>query len=164
MMRNLAVLVLVVVVLLFWRMMFVGWRGRTRRQTDVPQPSPAPKALQDKASTGVEATYVSTTGAGDWLDRIAVHGLGVRSAARVLVDPAGVLVARTGAPDVFVPAGALRDVRRETMRAGKALAGGGLVVLEWTLGDTPVATALSPRRDPDGLVAAVRALITSGRS
>lgn len=161
-MRGVSVLALVIVVLMLWRMMFLGWRGRARGQQGVPQPPPAPRALHDNASAGVEATYVSTTGAGDWLDRIVVHGLGVRSAARVMVDPAGVLVARTGAPDVFVPAAALRDVRRETMRAGKALAGGGLVVLEWVLGDTLVATALSPRRDPDLLVAAVRALISGG--
>lgn len=163
-MRNLAVIVLVLVVVLLWRLMFTGWRARSRRQGDVatlPQPA---ESLREKAAEGVEATYVSTTSAGDWLDRLTVHGLGVRSAARVLVDPAGVLVARTGAPDVFVPAAALRDVRRETMRAGKARTGGGLVVLEWELGERLVATALSPRHDSDrqDLVESARALITGG--
>ena len=159
--RNLAVVVLVLVVVLLWRMMFLGWRARVRRQGDVPALPVVPESLRDRASDGFEATYVSTTSAGDWLDRVAAHGLGVRSAARVLVDPAGVLVARTGAPDVFVPAGAVRDVRRETVRAGKARTGAGLVVVEWQLGTAAVATALSPRHDVDRdrLVDAVRALI-----
>ncbi len=160
-MRNLAVVVLVLVVVLLWRMMFLGWRARVRRQDDVPALPIAPKSLRDKASAGIEATYVSTTAAGDWLDRVAAHGLGVRSAARVVVDPVGVLVARTGAPDVFVPAADVLEVRRETFRAGKARTGAGLVVVEWQLGTASVATALSPRHDVDRdrLVDAVRALI-----
>lgn len=163
--RDLAVIVLVLVVLVLWALMYVGWRGRGRRQADVPRPPQAPDSLREKATggdAGWEATYVSTTSTVDWLDRVSVHGLGVRSAARVLVDPAGVLIARIGAEDLFVPAAALRDVRRETMRAGKALAGGGLVVLEWSLGDTLVATALAPRSDIENLVAAARALIETG--
>lgn len=162
--RNLAVIAVALVVLLLWRLMFVGWRARSARQSDVAAPAAVPEALRRRASDGVEATYVSTTSAGDWLDRITVHGLGARSAARVLVDPVGVLIARTGAPDVFVPVAALREVRRETMRAGKALAGGGLVVVEWQLGELAVATALSPRHEPGALAAAVSALITAGRS
>lgn len=159
--RNLAVVVLVLVVVLLWRMMFVGWRARVRRQGDVPDLPVAPESLRNKASAGIEATYVSTTAAGDWLDRVAANGLGVRSAALVVVDPVGVLVARTGAPDVFVPAADVRDVRRETFRAGKARTGAGLVVVEWQLGTASVATALSPRHDADRdrLVDAVRALI-----
>lgn len=162
-MRNLAVLVLLLVVVLLWRAMFAGWRARVRRQADVPALPQAPEELLLRADAGLEATYVSTTAAGDWLDRIAARGLGVRSAARVLVDPAGVLVARTGAPDVFVPAAAVRDVRRETVRAGKAVTGGGLVVVEWLLGGRAVATAVSPRHDADRdrLVDAARALIVA---
>jgi hypothetical protein len=79
----------------------------------------------------------------------------------VLVDPAGVLVARTGAPDVFVPAATMHDVRRESMRAGKAVSGGGLVVLEWSLGERRVATALHVRHDAErqSLLVAAHALL-----
>jgi hypothetical protein len=159
--RTVAVVVMLLVVVAAWGLMYVGWRARARRQSDVPSLPEAPSALVARAADGAEATYVSTTSAGDWLDRITVHGLGVRSAARVLVDPSGVLVARVGAPDVFVPASALRDVRRETMRAGKARPGAGLLVLEWTLGDRAVATALSPRlaAERDELEAAARGLL-----
>jgi hypothetical protein len=103
--RPAAVATVALLVLLVWGLMYGGWRARARRQDDLPEPPPAPDGWADRASAqGVEATYVSTTRAGDPLDRVAAHGLGARSAARVLVDADGVLVARTGAPDVFAPA------------------------------------------------------------
>lgn len=163
-MRGLVVVFLLLFLLGVYLQMRRGWQHRTQRQADVQAPPHPPEALAERADDGVEATYVSTTSAADWLDRITVHGLGVRSAARVLVDEPGVLVARTGAPDVFVPAGALRAVRRERFRAGKAVTGAGLVVIEWVLGDHLVATAVAPRYDADRdrLVAAVTALIPAG--
>lgn len=160
--RAVAVAVVALAVLAVWGLMYAGWRGRVRRQGDLPAPPPAPQGLPERAERqGMEATYVSTTRAGDWLDRVAAHGLGTRSAARVLVDPSGVLVARTGAPDVFTPAAALTAVRRESVRAGKAVPGAALVVWDWSLGGTLVSTAVHARYDDDrrALQAAVAALI-----
>jgi hypothetical protein len=160
--RPTAVALVVLGVLLAWALMYLGWRARVRRQGDLPAPPPPPADLAERAGRdGVEATYVSTTRAADWLDRVAAHGLGVRSAARVLVAADGVVVARTGAPDVFTPAAALAAVRRETVRAGKAVPGSGLVVWDWSLGDTLVSTAVHVRYDADrdALQSAVAALI-----
>jgi hypothetical protein len=160
--RPAAVALVALGVLLVWGLMYVGWRSRVRRQGDLPAPPPPPAGLAERAERdGVEATYVSTTSAADWLDRIASHGLGARSAAKVLVDRAGVLVARTGAPDVFSPADGLAAVRRETVRAGKAVPGSGLLVWDWSLGDTLVTTAVRVRHDADrdALQTAISALI-----
>ncbi len=160
--RPAAVAVVALAVLLGWGLMYVGWRGRARRQGDVPAPQqPAQQLLERAQREGIEATYVSTTLRGDWLDRIAVHGLGARSAARVLVVPEGVVVSRTGARDLMVPASDLRGASRESVRAGKAVPGAGLVVWDWALGDKVVSTAVRPRRadDRDALVAQVRSLV-----
>jgi hypothetical protein len=160
--RGPAVAVVLVLVLLAWAGMWWGWRGRTRRQEGLSAPHELPDALADRAAAeGIEATYVSTTSAPDWLDRITVHGLGVRSEARVLATEDGIAVVRTGAPDLLVPAGDLRDVRRESVRAGKAVTGQGLLVWDWDLGDALVSTAVAPRRDADrdALQTRIRALI-----
>jgi hypothetical protein len=160
--RPVAVALVVLGVLLVWGLMYAGWRARVRRQGDLPAPPPPPPGLADRAERdGVEATYVSTTSAADWLDRVAAHGLGSRSSARVLVDGAGVLVARAGAPDVFTPAAELAAVRRETVRAGKAVPGSGLLVWDWSLGDTLVTTAVRVRHDADrdALQAAISTLL-----
>jgi hypothetical protein len=163
--RPAAVALVVLAVLLAWALMYLGWRARVRRQGGLPVPPPPPPGLSERADRdGVEATYVSTTRAADWLDRVAVHGLGVRSSARVLVAPEGVLVTRGGAPDVFTPAADLSAARRETFRAGKAVPGSGLVVWDWSLGDTLVTTAVHVRHDAEreALQAAVAALAGPG--
>jgi hypothetical protein len=148
--RPAAVAVVVLAVLLVWGLMYVGWQGRRRRQGDVLAPQQPPEELVERAlAEGAEATYVSTSASGDRFDRIAVHGLGHRSAARVLVLPEGVVVARTGAPDLLVPVADLRAARREGMRAGKAVPGDGLLVWDWALGDTVVSTAVRPRYAAD---------------
>jgi len=164
--RPVAVAIVALLVLLAWGLMYVGWRSRVRRQGDLPAPPAAPAGWAARAEReGVQATYVSTTSASDRLDRVAAHGLGTRSAARVLVGADGVLVARTGAPDVFTPAAALTGVRREAFRVGKAVPGTGLLVWDWSLGDTLVTTAVHARRDPEreALQAAIAALIDPTR-
>lgn len=162
--RPAAVAVVALLVLLAWGLMYVGWQARVRRQADLPAPPPAPDGWDARAAReGVEATYVSTARAGDRLDRVAAHGLGTRSPARVLVGADGVLVARIGAPDVFAPAADLAGVRRETFQVGKAVPVTGLVVWDWSLGDTLVTTAVHVRRDSERepLQAAISALIDS---
>ncbi|WP_308121917.1 PH-like domain-containing protein [Actinotalea ferrariae] len=172
---GIAVLVsLLVAVLLAMR---AGWRSRAARSaTLVPAlpPVPASDLLGAVRMGPVEATYVSTTVAGDWLDRVVAHDLGARSAASVTVHETGVLLTRAGAQDLFVPAGVLRDVSLAPGIAGKVAGGEGVVVLRWEVvgargarlgGDAPGATVLDtglrPRRSADrqALVSAVRALV-----
>lgn len=153
-------LLMLLLVPVIWGMLWWGWRRRGRRQADVGALHPVPDPLSASAFGPVETIYVSTTRAGDWLDRVVVHGLGTRSAAEVSVHPDGVLVQRTSAPDVWVPAADLTGVRRESGAAGKFVREGGLVVLTWTLGDAGLDTALRTRyeHDRDALERAVQDL------
>lgn len=141
-------------------LMRVGWRHRQGRQADVPAPPAVPTDLgAPVAEAGGQ--YVSTTTAGDWLDRIGVHGLGMKSNATLTVHPQGVLFTRSGAPDVFLPAADLESVRREAGMAGKFVEAGGLLVVGWRLGDHHLDTGFRPRRAHDMavLVAATEALL-----
>lgn len=162
--RPAAVSLVVLAVLLAWGLMWVGWKRRQARQSDVPAPDAGPEGLVDRAVTeGVEGTYVSTTVADQPLERLTAHGLGASGVAHLLIadDVPGVAIARDGAPGLFVPAAALTDVRVESMRAGKA-APHGLLVVEWRLGERSVATAFRPRdpHDREVLLRSVRALIS----
>lgn len=174
---GIAVLVLVLAAVLL--AMRAGWRGRARRSaTLVPVLPDAPEQLGPALTEPIEATYVSTTVAGDWLDRVVAHDLGVRSSATVTVHRGGVVVARTGARDLVVPAAALRGASLEPGIAGKVVGGQGLVVLRWEAvaargallrGDPPARataldTGLRPRRAADRvrLVETVTALVAAG--
>lgn len=159
---------LLALVAVLWLLMLRGWRARARRQSDIPPlPAVPPEAASAASAAGpVAGSYVTTTRAGDWLDRVVVHGLGVRSRAEVEVGEAGVLVRRVGAPDVFLPVGQLRGVRLEPGMAGKFVEEGGLVVLTWEHGGRLLDTGFRPRYDADKerLVDVVSALLEPGRT
>lgn len=156
-----------VILLVMWR----GWRGARSRGASVvgvlPE-VPRGDALGAARTEPVAGTYVSSTTAGDWLGRVAARDLGVRSAATVQVFDAGVLVARRGAADVFVPAASVRGVRRTPGMAGKYVGGEGIVVIEWTAtapdgAPAPLDTGIRTQHKADRalLVAAVGSLTAS---
>ncbi|WP_448060713.1 PH-like domain-containing protein [Cellulomonas hominis] len=169
---SITILALLVVAALagMWR----GWRRRGTRTApytaalpDVPELPAAPGAWGAPRTEPLAATYVSSTRAGDWLDRVTAHDLGVRSAGTVQVLDAGVHVARVGARDVVIPAAALRAVGTSAGMAGKFVGRDRLVVLTWTTGpddERGLDTGLHLRSADDRrtLVAAARTLIDDG--
>ncbi|WP_249051677.1 hypothetical protein [Cellulomonas fimi] len=143
-----------------------GWQRRASRSgAVVPElfPLPDDAALGGPRTAPVEAVYVSSTTAGDWLDRVVAHDLGARSNAVVQVFDAGVRVLREGARDLFIPADRVRGVRTEGGMAGKFVGGDGLVVVTWQAPDPAAAlldTGFRTRRAADRapLIDAVGAL------
>jgi hypothetical protein len=126
----------IVVVIGVYALMRAGWRRRGRHQSHLAPLPAVPTTLGEALAGPVEGVYVSSTTEGDWLDRVVAHGLGTRSGAAVSVHPEGVLFARDGAADVFVPTGRLRAVGRAPGMAGKYVGNDGLLVVTWELGAT----------------------------
>ncbi|MGH8869282.1 MAG: hypothetical protein ACRDYU_14985 [Actinomycetes bacterium] len=138
---GLVLLAVAVVFLLMWR----GWQHRAARQGDVPALPGVPGDLGPILAGPDEGVYVCTTRAGDWLDRVVRHGLGVRSRAVLTVAAEGVLLARTGAPDLFVPGDRLLGARTDRGMAGKVVTGDGLLVLTWEHGGVRLDTGFRAR-------------------
>jgi len=126
----------------------VGWRNRLRRQADV-DPLPGIPAELGAALAVADGQYVASTTAGDWLDRIAVHNLGIRTNAELSVHPEGVLFDRSGAGPVFIPAASLTGVRQESGMAGKFVEKDGLLVLSWMLGSRELDSGFRTRHADD---------------
>ncbi|WP_432068203.1 hypothetical protein [Streptomyces sp. C10-9-1] len=132
---------LVLVGLVYW-LMRQGWKWRGSLQSDLPElparpAGAAPGTAAEQPGEAVLAAagrYHGSTTAGQWLDRIVAHGLGVRSRAELTLTPAGLDVVRPGAQDFFVPAAALRGARLDKGIAGKVLAEGGLLIVTWEHG------------------------------
>lgn len=139
-MRVLLVLVVVAVIGLVLVGMRRGWQRRGRRQSDIAAPPTPPGALAAVDAGPVPGVYLGSTSHGDWLDRIVVHELGVRSRADAESGPDGVLIRRQGAADVYVPAGLIREVGSARGIAGKAYERGGVLVVTWELGGRLVDT------------------------
>ena len=152
------VLVLLVVLLL---LLPLGWFARKRRQRAVEAPHSAP--ADRGAELGVfDGKYVATTASGDPLDRIAVHGLGFRSDVSAQVSALGVLLARPGEVDTWIPRDDLRDRRRATWTIDRVVEPDGLELVEWMLGSRRVDTYLR-LDDPAGFDAALTPLLPTER-
>ncbi|WP_329392526.1 PH-like domain-containing protein [Streptomyces sp. NBC_01716] len=128
-----AVGLLLFIAFVYW-LMRQGWKWRGSLQSDLPELPQAPEAPGD-VRLRLSGRYHGSTTAGQWLDRIVAHGLGVRSRVELTLTDAGVTVVRPGATDFFVPAGQLRAARLDKGIAGKVLAEGGLLILTWQHGD-----------------------------
>jgi hypothetical protein len=121
-------------VVLLWLLMLKGWRGRVRRQGDLPPPPAPPEVPGEVVVPATPGLFVGTTFADDWLDRVAVHDLAHRAAGWIRVDTSGVRIEREGLPDLFLP---FPDVERAGLGdalAGKVIGPDGMVLLDWRLG------------------------------
>ena len=122
------------VALVYW-LMRQGWQWRRTLQGGLPELPQAPDEPGEPL-LAFDGRYHGSTTAGQWLDRIVAHGLGVRSKVRLTLTLQGLDVDRTGAPGYFVPTAALRGARLDKAIAGKVLTDGGLLVVTWEHGGT----------------------------
>ncbi len=136
--RLLLTLGTLVVAGLLYLLMLKGWRGRQRRQGDLPPPPTVPDRPGDVVVGAVPGLFVGTTYEGRWLDRVAVHHLSDRSAGWITVRDAGVHVEREGVPDLWLPWDVLRAAQTGDALAGKYVGRDGLLVLTWQLGASRV--------------------------
>ncbi|KQN88627.1 PH-like domain-containing protein [Arthrobacter sp. Leaf69] len=148
MVKELSLIFTLVLIGVALALIWFGWRNRLRRQSDV-DPLPAIPAELGTAVAVADGQYVASTTAGDWLDRIAVHNLGIRTNAELSVHPEGVLFDRAGAGPVFIPAASLTGVRQESGMAGKFVEKDGLLVVSWMLGSRELDSGFRTRHADD---------------
>lgn len=134
----------VLLALVVW-LIVATWRSWRRRQA-VAEGAFALPPVPDPLSAVVaeaEGTYLGTTSVGTGVVDFRLfpgHDLAFPAAGRMAVLADGVLFARTGGADVFVPATELRRVSLADGFAGRYVERNGVVVVEWAL----------PARSADG--------------
>lgn len=166
MVRTLWVLALAALAALVVYGMRRGWVNRARRQAAQLAEFPAvPDGLDAEgellpATTGL---YVGTTRAEDWQDRIAVGDIGHRAEATAALRRSGLLLERSGASPLWIPAGSLLDARVDHKLANKVVPGAGLLVVTWQLGELRLDTGFraADTTTQDRWTEAVRALVPS---
>jgi len=115
-----------------------GWQGRVARHGSMAEPS----AFDAPASSGVLGLYLGTSISGDWLDRVAVHELGVRSRASFHLVDGGVGIRRDGARSFLIPASAVRGVRTDRGVAGTVRGKDSVIVVTWMLAEDVLDTGI----------------------
>ena len=122
-------------------LMLKGWRGRQRRQGDLPPPPPVPADPGGVLVGAAPGLFVGTVFAGDWLDRVVVHRLSDRAAGWLTVHGRGVRIEREGAGDLWLPYDSVDDAAPGEALAGKVVGREGLLVLTWRLGGRTLQSA-----------------------
>ncbi len=146
--KLLSLVITVALIVVAFALIGIGWRNRLKRQADVGTLPELP-AAPGEPLVAAEGQYVTTTTAGDWLDRIAAHGLGIRTNAQLAVYPHGAVFDRSGAPPVYIPAASLRGVRQDSGMAGKFVEKDGLLVVSWQHGTRGLDTGFRTRHAAD---------------
>lgn len=137
-----ALAVMVVFSLLIWW----GWRGRKRRQSAIAAPADVPaETLEEEPEAAAEGMVIGTVYATDYLDRIAVHELGLRTTGRIEVHSGGIAIFRSGARNWFIPSEDLTGVRTDRGMVGKFVERDGAVMIGWRISNTLVETGFRPR-------------------
>lgn len=138
--RVIPVLLLAAVAVLCVVLMRRGWNARKDRQADVPAP-PAAEASDE----GYDGQYIATTLADEPLERISVHGLGVRTGAGLDVQDDGVVFSLDGRDAFRIPAELIADVHLGSGMIGKFVEKDGIIIIRWWLGEYQVDTGFRPR-------------------
>ncbi|GAA3184276.1 transporter [Rhodococcus erythropolis] len=123
---------------IFWvamiGLMYVGWRGRARRQKDrIGELPTVPATLGELLVLPTTGLYVGSTIAPSWQDRIAVGDLGFRATCEISRYSGGILVERDGASAIWIPEKSIRAIRTENGLAGKVMSKDGVLVIRWEL-------------------------------
>jgi hypothetical protein len=109
---------IVIVGVIYW-LMRQGWQWRKTQQSGLPALPAVPKHTTEPILE-LEGRYLATTSAGQWLDRIVAHNLGLRSLAELTLTAEGLTVVRPASTDNRI--------------AGKVVPEGGLLVVTWEHG------------------------------
>lgn len=157
--RIALVLAMLALIAVAFAAMRAGWVRRQRRQAAIAAPAAEPGVGADLRFSA-EGLYVGAARSGDWLDRVAVHGLGVRSRAVAHLGQDGIWLERIGAPSVWLPRSELRAARLDRGLAGTVRGADSVVIVTWQGSDGPIDlgfradSAEGQRIVLDGLVAA----------
>ncbi|KUI36122.1 transporter [Mycobacterium sp. IS-1496] len=137
--------VVVVAIGLLIRAMMRGWRRRAERQVELIGTLPTlPDIVGQAVIPAMKGIYVGSTLAPNWHERVVVGDLGYRTKAVLTRYPEGIMVQRSGARPIWIPAESVTAIRTERGMVGKVVPGGrsaagkapsheGILAIRWRL-------------------------------
>ncbi|PAK96463.1 hypothetical protein B8X04_03925 [Brevibacterium casei] len=146
--RSVSVLIIAGIFLLILLALTWGWTRRKRSQEALTAPAKPHLGITPIADP-VEGSYVSTTHAGHPLERVAIHGLGIRTTGELVVTDGGVILDLAGREDFLIPRADIASVDTTSGMIGKFVERGGIVRITWRLGETLVDTGFRARYSAD---------------
>jgi len=131
--REIAALIIAGATALILIAMFIGWRRRIRRDSDLSAPIGVPEHAEVTARH--EVLYVATTRHDQPLERVAIQPLAYRARGELVLTDRGVALSLDGAPTVFIASTRLVAADRATVAVNRVVEPNGLVRLVWRVAD-----------------------------
>ncbi|MFN3006315.1 transporter [Mycolicibacterium wolinskyi] len=126
--------VLALLIAFFIRQMMRGWLHRAQRQAELIGTLPAlPDTVGQSTVPATKGLYVGSTLVPHWNDKVAAGDLGFRAKAVLTRYPEGIMMQRSGAGPIWIPAESITAIRTERGIAGKALTYDGILAIRWRL-------------------------------
>lgn len=123
-----------VLIAFFIRQMMRGWLHRAQRQAQLIGTLPSlPDTVGQATVAATKGLYVGSTLVPHWNDKVAAGDLGFRAKAVLTRYPEGIMMQRSGAGPIWIPADAITTIRTERGIAGKALTHDGILAIRWRL-------------------------------
>ena len=119
-----------------------AWLGKATRFAHLPAPASVVPSDSTAVTDLFPARFAGSTVAGNWLDRITVHGLGTPRSVVAGVHQGGIVVTDEGDFTLWIPRTDITNIRTGRGIAGDVAEPDGMVIITWTLGDTSIDTGL----------------------
>ncbi len=156
--------ILVAVVFFAIGMAFFGmrsaWQKKSRRFADIPEPSRFAPVEATTIVAPVEGRFAGTTTAGNWLDRVTVHDLGLPQSISVTVTETGLQLLGVNNFALWIPGELIHGVRTARGLAGDVVEPDGMIIVTWRLGyqDLDSGIRVSRHADHERVLDALNAL------
>lgn len=125
---------LAVLIAFLIRQMMRGWLHRAQRQAELIGNLPQlPDTVGAATIAATKGMYVGSTLVPHWNDKVAAGDLGFRTKAVLTRYPEGIMMQRSGAGPIWIPAESVTAIRTERGIAGKALTYDGILAIRWRL-------------------------------
>lgn len=125
---------LAVLIAFLIRQMMRGWLHRAQRQAELIGTLPQlPDTVGAATIAATKGMYVGSTLVPHWNDKVAAGDLGFRTKAVLTRYPEGIMMQRSGAGPIWIPAESVTAIRTERGIAGKALTYDGILAIRWRL-------------------------------
>lgn len=132
--QTLSVIILVLVLAAAFLGLWLAWRSKRRRQAGLPSPVPVEIVHGAVRLVLDEVHYVSTTLAGQPLERLVGEPFAFRGRARLELREDGLVVTVRGTEPFAIPLAAIDGVEQATATIDRAVEPGGLTRIAWRLG------------------------------
>ena len=132
--RTLLTLAMLAAIALAFFGMRRAWLGKEKKFAHLPAPETTVPSGAVALGEPALARFAGTTSAGNWLDRVVVHGLGTPRAIEFQVFDSGLSITDGNDYSLWIPKSKISGIKTGRGLAGDVVEPDGMFLVTWALG------------------------------